>query len=267
MPDSPRETFYFDESQQIGGTIPKVPLWDTLCFYAVSGECYGNTTNSLATCISGLVSPGARPNLEQNLRSQLVAPAEFDPTYIPHINLHYPDQLRKCAASLVCTAGLLPREERHTQDISIKVPDGVLDDAPLTVMLGAIAWFAACQVSFLFDKNKHDKTWHNEFYSIVTAGLELFPQCSIPVLSEKGLAFCKVLGCQSRVFDGEERERTLKIFVGVAIFLSSKQELPLDWCPKCQFLYEAILVSDDESSSNNDSDFGEFSKSTPAGSR
>ena len=58
-------------------------------------------------------------------------------------------------------------------------------------MLGAMAWFATCQVSSLFDKNKHDGTWHNEFYSILDAGLEPFPRRSIPVLSDEGLAFAK----------------------------------------------------------------------------
>ncbi|KIM70924.1 hypothetical protein SCLCIDRAFT_1207123 [Scleroderma citrinum Foug A] len=220
------------------GTLPRVPLWDALCFGAI--EESGSTSLALAKAafLSRLVSPGARQRVQLQLRSRLVISHRQDVTYMPYINDHYPRQLRPCAAWLSCTAGLPPCTEHLT---SIDIRDGLLDDAPLVVILGVIAWVAACLESppVRNGNDEHDEEWHNTFRSTL---LETFTECPLPKLSLKGVAFCAELCFDGgpRLFsddgDSELDPRTLKTFVAVAIFLRNKNVL-LHCCRRCQVLF------------------------------
>ena len=193
------------------------------------------------TLLSKLVSPGARPQVEQQLRRALKKSHE-DIKYIPHINEQYPSTLRRHAASLFCTAGFLPREEHPTQDVSIDIPDGILDDVPLAVLLGGVAWFATCLDSPDEGDNddKHDDNWHSIFCYILYHPLGAFIDFPPPKLSAQISNF--YIGLYFDLpdfwdFDTcEERKRFLKIFSAVAIFLRNKNVL-FQCCRRCQVLF------------------------------
>ena len=247
MKDSPRATSCYDRYRlNVQGTHPKVPLWDVLCLHAI---WYDEDDNSLAVAkaalISRLVGPEASQQVEQQLRSRLVSDTQ-DVTYIPYINDHYPHRLRECAAQLSCTAGLPPCTE-HLTDVSIDIPDGLLDGAPPAVILGATAWVAAGLWSppVQNGNNEHDEGWHFQFWLTLYRWFESFTEYPPPKLSLEGLAFCAELyfDCEPQeVFGEKEPKRTLKTFVAVAIFLRNKNVL-LHCCRRCQVLF-ACFFSD-----------------------
>ena len=176
--------------------------------------------------------------MEQQLRSGLKTPHKEDITYIPYINEQYPSALRRHVTSLFCTAGFPPHEEHPTQDASSDVPGGILDDAPLAVLLGGVAWFAACLGSRgRNDDDEHDDEWHSIFFRILYDHFEAFADYPLPKLPAQGSAFCTELYFDflEEVGD-EEPTRVLKIFAAVAIFLRNKNVL-LQCCPRCQILY------------------------------
>ena len=192
-----------------------------------------------AAFLSRLVSPGARQQVEQQLRSRLVISLRQDVTYMPYINDHYPDELRECAAWLSCTAGLPPCTENLT---SIDIRDGLLDDASLAVVLGVNTWVAACLQSppVRNGNDEHDEEWHDTFWSTLQPLLEAFTEYPLPKLSLKGVAFSAQLCFDggSWLFSGHGGKldpRTLKTFVVVAIFLGNKNGL-LHCCRRCQVL-------------------------------
>ena len=241
---SPRAESHYDRYQlDAQGTLPKVPLWDTLCLHAIWKEKEDNTSlaSERAAFLSRLVGPGASQQLEQQLRFRLVVPRGQDITYIPYINNHYPAELRGCAAWLSCTAGLPPCTEHLTQGASIDVPDGVLDDAPLAVISGVNAWVTACLLSSPVQKStdKHDEGWHSLFLETLQKWFEAFPKYPLPNLSVEGVAFCAELcfDCGPHwVFGNRKLKRSLKTFVAVAIFLRKKSVL-LHCCRRCQVIF------------------------------
>ena len=195
----------------------------------------------------------------QQLRSALKTSHEEDIKYIPYINKRYPKFLRQHATSLFCTAGFLPPEQYPTQDVSMDVPRGILDDAPLAVMLGGVAWFAAWLLSYHEDSDdEHDRGWHWNFYYILGDCCATCADYPFPKLPAQGSAFCVELHSDYlEEFGDEESKPVLKIFAAVAIFLSKKNSL-LQCCRRCQILYtrvssSAILpTSINESSANTD---------------
>jgi len=250
MKHSPRAKSCYDRYQlDVQGTHPKVPLWDALCLRAI---WYDEDDNSLAVAkaalLSRLVGPGARQQVEQQLRSRFVISDTQDVTYMPYINDHFPDELRCCAGWLSRTAGLPPCTEHPT---SIDIPHGLLDHSSLSVILGATAWVAACLRSPPVPKNgndKHDGGWHETFWCNLSAWFEIFTKYPPPKLSVEGVAFCTELyfDCEPHVFGDELPTRStlriLKTFVAVAIFLRKKNVL-LHCCRRCQVLF-ACFFSD-----------------------
>ena len=199
--------------------------------------------------------------MEQQLRSAVRKSHEEDVKYVPHINEHYPGVLRRFAASFFCTAGFPSREEISTQDLLIDIPPAIFDDTSLPVMLGGIAWFAACIWLPCFGdrNNEHNPAWHSRFRCILGDYIETFTECPLPTLPAQGFEFCIELyfDCPGREFTCEEPKRALKIFVAVAMFLTNKNFL-LQCCPRCRFLYTqffsdaALSRSINESSVNTD---------------
>ena len=194
----------------------------------------------LAPKIFKLVSPGARQQVEQQLQSALKTPHEEDIIYTPCINQHYPKLLRRHAASLFCTAGFMRCEDYPTcQDDLIDI-HGILDDAPLTVMLGGIAWFSASLWwgRFLNDSdNEHHEEWHDWFLRNLEDFLEIFTEYPLPKPPAQGSAFCIELCFDCPKGFGEEPKRILKIFTAVAIFLRNKNVSLQYCCRRCQTLY------------------------------
>ena len=183
------------------------------------------------------MSAGAKQQVEQQLRSALKTSHE-DIKYIPHINKHYPSRLRPLAACLFCTAGFLPHEEYPTQNVLIEIPDGILDDAPLAVILGGVAWFAACLSSYQSDDDdKHDGYWHHRFCWILEGCFEVFGDCPLPKLSAQGSAFCIGLcfDCPKE-FGNKEPKRIFKTFTAMIVFLTNRNIL-LQCCQRCRILY------------------------------
>ena len=205
------------------------------------------------------MSLGARQRIEHQLWSALKTSHEEDIKYIPYINKRYPKFFRQHAASLFCTAGFPPCEQYPTQDVSIDIPHGILDDAPLAVMLGGVAWFAACLLScHEGSDDRHDRGWHWKFHCILEDCFETCADYPFPKLPAQGSSFCVELHSDyPEEFGDEESKRVLKIFSAVAIFLSNKNGL-LQCCQRCQILYTrvssgAILpTSINESSVNTD---------------
>ena len=241
MKDFPRANSRYDRFRlDVQGAHPKVPLWDVLCLRAT---LYDEDDNSLAVAkaalLSRLVGPGARQRVEQQLLSRLVMSDEQGVTYMPYINNHFPDELRECAAWLSCTAGLPPCTKLLT-NASIDIPDGLLDGAPPALILGTIAWFAACLQSppVQSDNDKHDGGWHREFHCTLQLWFETFTECALPKLSLKDVAFYADLAfdCERWIFGHEKPEHNLKTFVVVAIFLR-KKDVPLHCCRRCQALF------------------------------
>ena len=210
---------------------------------------------------SNLANPGARQQVEQQLRCALKKSHEEDIKYIPHINEQYPSPLRQDAASLFCTAGFPPREEHPTQDVSIDIPDGILDDAPLTVLLGGIAWFATCLISQRMDSDdRHDEEWHSIFLQNSIGAFEAFIDYPLPELPTQVSNFCTGLYFDCHSLEGpssKECKRILKIFSAVAIFLRNKN-VWLQCCRRCQKFYTqfssdaTFSASISESSVNTD---------------
>ena len=189
--------------------------------------------------------------MEQQLRSAIRISHEEDIKYVPHINEHYPEVLRQSATSFFCTAGSPSREEHPTQHLSIDIPPGILDDAPLAIMLGGIAWFGACiqMPCFRDGDDNHNEEWHERFRLILEDYIETFTECSFPTLPAQGFAFCKELyfDCHKE-FACEKPKQVLKIFVAVAIFLTNRN-VSLQCCSRCQFLYTQFFS--DEALSRN----------------
>ena len=192
----------------------------------------------LAPHLSKLVSPGARKQVEQQLRCALKTPHKEYITYTPCINEHYPSLLRQHAASLFCTAGFPPCGEHPIQGVSIDIPYGILDDAPLAVMLGGVAWFATCLrwSDFEDSDDKHNENWHVSFFYILGALLATFTEYTFPKLPAQGFSFCIEfsLDCPE-AFGRDKPKRILRIFAAMAIFLRNKNAL-LGGCQRCQFL-------------------------------
>ena len=199
--------------------------------------------------------------MEQQLRSAVKKSHDEDIKYVPHINEHYPRVLRPSAASFFCAAGSPSREEHPTQRLSIDIQPGILDDTPLAVMLGGIAWFATCiWLPHIGDwNNEHNLMWHQRFRRILEDYIGAFTECLLPTLPAQGFAFCKELyfDCYRGEFPCGKPKWVLKIFAAVAMCLTSKNIL-LQCCPRCQFLYTqffsdaALSGSIDESSVNTD---------------
>ena len=228
---------------EVQGTHPRATLWDALCLHAI-WESEGNSSLAFANAafLSRLVGPGARQQVEQQLRSRLVISDGQDVTYMPYVNDHYPHQLRRCAAWLSCTAGL-PSCTDSEHLTSIDIPDGLLDDASLAVILGTYTWIAACLQSppVQNGNDEHDKRWHTTFQYTLHMWFDTFTEYLHPKLSLKGVAFCAELCFDggSWLFSGHGGKldpRTLKTFVAVAIFLRNKNGL-LHCCRRCQVLY------------------------------
>ena len=243
------------------GTYPKASLWDALCLHALWSNSddpeFDVNTIGLAPHLSKLVSPGTRKQVEQQLRSAFKTPHEEDITYIPYINEHYPSLLRQHAASLFCTAGFPPCEQYPTQDVSIDIPHGVLDDAPLAVMLGGVAWFAACLMCSDFDFEdsdvKHSEVWHNPFFEILGDFFEIVTEYPFPKLPAQGFAFCIELSLDCpKAFGRDEPKRILRIFAAMAIFLRNKNIL-LGGCRTCQILCTRFFSDTTRSTSINES--------------
>ena len=234
-------------------------LWDALCVHALWDDEPEINAITFSPHLSKLTSLDARQQVEQQLWSAVKKSHYEDIKYVPHVNEHYPRGIRQFAASFFCTAGLPSREEHPTQDLVIDIPPGILDNTPLAVMLGGIAWFAAyTQLSCLDDSNdNHDHTWHRSFCWIVEDYMEIFTECPLPMLPAQGFAFCMEVyfDCYDEGFPCGEPKRVLKIFAAVAIHLTSKNVL-LQCCPRCQFLYTqffsdaALSGSINESSAN-----------------
>lgn len=189
------------------------------------------------------MSPGARQQVEQHLRSALKTFREEEIKYIPCINQQYPKPFRRHAASLLCTTGFPPCEQHPTQDVSVDIPDGILDDAPLAVILGGVAWFAACLSSSHKDSDdEHNGSWHCTFRWILQDRFETFTY-PLPKLPTQGFAFCTELSfdCPGQ-FGDKEPKRILKIFAAVAVFLTNKHVLLPKCCPKCQVLYTRLSL-------------------------
>ena len=247
MKDFPRAKSRYDLRYRLDvqGTHPRVPLWDALCLHAIWGsEDDSSLAFAKAEFLSRLVSPGARQQVEQRLRSQLVISPQ-DVTYMPYINDHYPRQLRECAAWLSCTAGLQScTDSEHLT--SIDIPDGLLDDASLAVILGTCAWVVACLRPHWNPvqngNDRHDEEWHDTFRWTLQMWFDTYTEYPHPKLSLKGVAFCAELcfdgGPCFFSDDGEDLELapTLKTFVAVAIFLRNKSVL-LHCCRRCQVLF------------------------------
>ena len=203
--------------------------------------------------LSNLASPAARQQVEQQLRCALKKSYE-DITYIPLINEQYPSLLRRDATSVFCTVGFPPREEHPTQVVSIDIPDGILDDAPLAVMLGGVAWFAASLGScgWATSDDKHDKKWHSIFFPILYDHFEAFTDYPLPKLPAQGSAFCTELYFDFlEEFGDEEPMRVLKIFAAVAIFLRNKNVF-FQRCRRCQILYTRFFSDTTLSASINE---------------
>ena len=217
-----------------GTNYPKVSLWDAICLHAL----WPNATD-VTPYLSKLASPGARERVEQLLLSALKISHEEDVEYIPYINKHYPKLFRQHAASLFCTGEFPPRKEDPTQGVSIVIPDGIFDDAPLAVMLGGIAWFAACLLwpGFEDSDDEHNESWHRWFCCKLEDHFDALTVYPLPKLPTQGFAFCKELyfDC-SEEFGDKEPKRILKTFAAVVIFLTNKNVL-LQCCPRCQILY------------------------------
>ena len=242
------------------GTYPKASLWDALCLHALWSDFddeFDVNTIGLAPHRSKLVSPGARKQVEQQLRSALKTPHKEDITYIPYINEHYPSLLRQRAASLFCTAGFPPCEEHPTQGVSIDIPHGILDDAPLAIILGGVAWFAACLFSSNFDfegsDDVHHEEWHDIFLEIWGKVVETVTKYPFPKLPTQGFAFCIELffDCPE-VFDDNKPKHILRIFAAMAIFLRNKNVL-LGGCRRCQILCTRFFSDTTRSISINES--------------
>ena len=238
---------------------PKVSLWDALCIHALWDEGFYVNVTKLAPYLSRLASLGTRQQVEQQLRSALKTSHEENINYIPCINKHYPKLFQRHAASLFCTAGFPPCEQRPTQDASIDIPHGILDDTPLAVMLGGVAWFAACLWSHRDNSDdEHNENWHYKFRHILEAHFETFTDYPLPRLPAQGFAFCKELyfDCPKGFGHGEPK-CILQIFAAVAIFLRNKNAL-LQCCRRCQIVYTpfssdaALSTSINESSVNTD---------------
>ena len=154
---------------------------------------------------------------------------------------------------MFCTTGFSPREERPTQTYdSIDIPDGILDDAPLAVILGGVAWFAACLWSCGEDSdNKHNKGWHHWFRRIVENFSETFTDFPFPKLPTQGSAFCIEL---AEEFGDKEPKYILEIFATVAIFLRNKNVVTvLQCCRRCQILFTQFSWGTTLSTSINES--------------
>ena len=218
----------------------------------------------MAPHLSTLASLGARQQIEQQLRSVLKTSHEEDIKYIPCINKCYPKPFRQHATSLFCTAGFLPCEQYPTQDISIDIPQGILDDAPLAVMLGGVAWFAACLSSRCKDSNdEHDGGWHWRFRCILEDCFETCTDYPFPKLPAHGSAFCMELQSdRPGELGDEESKRILKIFTAVAIFLGNKNIL-LQCCRRCQTLYTRFSSGAIHSTSINESSVDTDASGTP----
>ena len=233
-------------------------LWDALCIYTLN-YLLGRSAKKfcdVSSYLFKLVSPGARQQVEQQLRSALKTPhEEEDITYIPCINERYPSLLRQHAASLFCTAGFPPCEEHPTQGVSIDIPPGILDDAPLAVMLGVVVWFAIClrRPSFDGSDDQHDENWHVSFFYVLGALLETFTEYTFPKLPAQGFAFCIELSLDCpEDFGDDEPKRILRIFAAVAIFLRNKNVL-LGGCRRCQILCTRFFSDTTRSTSINES--------------
>ena len=245
------------------GTYPKASLWDALCLHALWSDSddpdddpeFDANTIGLAPHLSKLVSPGARQQVEQQLRSALKTPHKEYITYTPCVNEHYPSLLRQHAASLFCTAGFPPCEEHPIQGVSIDIPHGILDDAPLAVMLGGVAWFATCLrwSDFEDSDDEHDEDWHGSYFCILAALVETFTEYPFPKLLAQGFSFFIELSFD---FPGEYGhngpKHILRIFTAVAIFLRNKNVL-LQWCRRCQILYSRFSLDATHSTSINES--------------
>ena len=177
--------------------------------------------------------------MEQQLRSAVRISHEEDIKCAPHINEHYPEVLRQSATSFFCTAGSPSREEHPTQHLPIDIPPGILNDAPLAVMLGGIAWLAACiwMPCFGDSDDDHNEDWHSRFHCLLADYIQTFTECPLPTLPAQGFAFCKELHFDfPKGFGYDEPKRIFQIFASIAIFLTNKNVL-LQCCPRCQFLY------------------------------
>jgi len=149
---------------------------------------------------------------------------------------------------LSCTAGLPSCTEHLTQDVPIDIPDGLLNGAPLAIILGATAWVAACLRSHpVQNGNGHDDRWHKEFRGISNSWFAIFddPHDKLPELSVKGFEFLEELYSDGvpwfNVDKEEESMCTLKTFVTVAIFLRNKNVL-LHCCRRCQVLFARFFL-------------------------
>ena len=202
------------------------------------------------------MNPGARPQVEQQLRCALKTPhEEEDITYIPCINEQYPRPLRRHAASLFCTAGFPLCEEHPTQDVSIDIPHGILDDAPLAVILGGVAWFAACLFPSNFDfegsDDVHHEEWHVIFLEIWGKVVETVTEYPFPKLPTQGFAFCIELFFDYPEPFGGNKQHILRIFAAMAIFLRNKNVLL--GCRRCQILCTRFFSDTTRSTSINES--------------
>ncbi|KAL4072412.1 hypothetical protein V8B97DRAFT_1917194 [Scleroderma yunnanense] len=193
---------------------------------------------STATMLSRMVGPGVRPQVEQQLRSQVILD-EAEVEYVPHLNNNYPRALRRAVAELSC--GLLSCSEDQTQRLSADIPDAVLDEAPLGIKLGMIPWVVASvdpnsNPDVQNSGDKHDRWWHNGFEDFFSYNSNIFREFPLPKLSIEGLAFCNELQFDDWPFDKAERKPTLTTFVAVAMFLRKKGVL-LHCCRRCHILY------------------------------
>ena len=121
------------------------------------------------------------------------------------------------------------------------IPQGILDDAPLAVLLGGVAWFAACLMSCRTDSDdEHDEVWHWRFHCILEDCLKICTDYPFPKLPAQGSVFCMELQSdRPEEFGDEESKHILKIFAAVAIFLSNKNGL-FQCCRRCQILYTRV---------------------------
>lgn len=197
-----------------------------LCCYAICPEA----DISFAASFARLVSLGARHQVEHKIRSQLVPFHGEDIEYPPY----YPEPLRDWATSLSFTDS----DISHGQIFAVHILNGILNDAPLAVMLGAIAWFDAWfDVSFPESNDEHDKIWHDRFNFMLMDLLNMiFAEYPLPELSAQGLSFCIELSFDCpETFSSIEPKRTLKTFAAIVMLLRSR-DIPLHCCRGCTFL-------------------------------
>ncbi|KAL4079707.1 hypothetical protein J3A83DRAFT_4211970 [Scleroderma citrinum] len=238
-----REKAAYDKYQcDTKGIHPDVSLWNAICWNVTCSEGFVHMDyriqRSTATMLSRMVGPGVRPQVEQQLRSQVILD-EAEVEYVPHLNNNYPRALRRAVAELSC--GLLSCSEDQTQRLSADIPDAVLDEAPLDIKLGMIPWVVASvdpnsNPDVQNSGDKHDRWWHNGFEDFFSYNSNIFREFPLPKLSIEGLAFCNELQFDDWPFDKAERKPTLTTFVAVAMFLRKKGVL-LHCCRRCHILY------------------------------